>query len=262
MKLSVSSRVELNNHTKIPQLGLGVWQMANGPETTNAVTWALEAGYRHIDTAKIYGNEEAVGKAVRESSIKREDIWVTTKLFPIDFFNPQKAFETSLKKLNIDYIDLYLVHFPVPGTEIKIWKAMEKIYESGLVKAIGVSNFSTGQIKKILKASSIPPVVNQIKMSPFGYDPGRDKFLQENNIVLEAYSPLTRGAKFGDETLVEIADKYKKSPAQVLIRWALQHGMVVIPKSSNQGRIKENAEVYDFEISSEDMKTMDSLSGS
>lgn len=261
MKLTIDSKFELNNHLQIPRLGLGVWQIANGQDTIQAVNWALETGYRHIDTAKIYGNEEGVGEAVRNSGLSRDEIWVTTKLFPSDFFNPRKAIKDSLKRLGLQYVDLYLIHWPPPVGQSKLWKIMEEIYKNGQAKAIGVSNFSINQVQKLLDNSSVPPAVNQIKMSPFNFDPEMDQFLRENKIALEAYSPLTRGHKLGDETLLKIAAKYNKSAAQILIRWCLQKGMVVIPKSAHKVRIQENAAVYDFEILDVDISTLDNLSG-
>jgi diketogulonate reductase-like aldo/keto reductase len=241
-------------------LGFGVYQLSEGKETTDAVSWALEAGYRHIDTAKLYRNEKSVGKAIRDSGLKREEVFVTTKLWPTDQFLPMRAFETSLKKLNLEYIDLYLVHFPVPALVKRTWKQMEEIYATGKCRAIGVSNHSIQQMEDIMSASSAPIAVNQVKCSPFNFDKKLYNFCQKHDIAFEAYSPLTRGEFLGNPTVETIADHYQKSSAQVLIRWALQKNMVVIPKSAHKERIFENADVFDFEISKHEMNILDGLS--
>lgn len=257
--LNINSKITLNNKQKMPLLGLGVWQIPNGHMTRQAVEWALQAGYRHIDTAKFYKNEASVGCAINQSKIPREDIWVTTKIWPTDLYNAQKAFKDSLKRLGLEYIDLYLIHWPIPGFEKRSWKLMEKIYESGQVKSIGVSNYSIAQLKKVLSIANYPPAVNQIKCSPYNYKPKIHKFCQKNSIVLEAYSPLTRGSRLKDKILVETAKKYKKSTAQILIRWALQKEIIVIPKSDNKSHIDENAKVYDFEIDELEMQKLDNF---
>jgi diketogulonate reductase-like aldo/keto reductase len=258
--LARTSIITLQNGIKIPILGLGVWQMENGDETGNAVRWALEAGYRHIDTAALYGNEESVGLAVRESGIPRSEIFVTTKLWPTDYLNPQKGFDTSMKRLGLDYVDLYLVHWPIPLMTKSVWHAMEKIYASGRAKAIGISNYGIKNIEDLLSYATVLPAVNQVKFSPFNYDAALHEYCRSKKIALEAYSPLTRGKKLGDEKVKMIAEKYHKSPAQILIRWCIEHQIVVIPKSSNKERIIENADVFDFSISPEDMKTLNNLS--
>lgn len=258
--LNINSKIALNNGTQMPLLGLGTWQSKSGSIAYNAVKYALEIGYRHIDTARFYNNEVSVGKAIRDSGIPREDIWLTTKLFPIDAWNAEKAFKTSFDKLNIGYIDLYLIHWPMPGMTIKNWLKMEKIFEAGQVKAIGVSNYSIRNLKDTLAIASVKPTVNQIKLSPFNYDPEMQSFCRENKLVLEAYSPLTRGKKLDDEKLTKIAGKYNKTTAQVLLRWALQKEIVVIPKSIHNNRIKENTALYDFEIASKDMALLDVFS--
>ena len=255
--LNIESTINLNSNHKMPLLGLGVWQIPNGRKTEQAVEWALQAGYKHFDTAKFYKNESSVGRVINQSNIPRDNIWVTTKIWPTDLYNTQKAFEDSLKRLELDYIDLYLVHWPIPGFEKRSWKSMEKIYESGRVKSIGVSNYSVAQLKKILSIASVPPAVNQIKCSPFNYKPKMYEFCIKNNIALEAYSPLTRGSRLADEKLSNIAKKYKKSTAQILIRWALQKNIIVIPKSDNKVHIDENANVYNFELNAKDMHKLD-----
>jgi diketogulonate reductase-like aldo/keto reductase len=261
MDLKIGSTVTLNNKAKMPRLGLGVWKLAEGKDTIEAVSWALQAGYRHIDTAKYYGNETSVGKAVRDSGIARDKIWVTTKLLPFNYLNAEKAFETSLAKLGLDYIDLYLVHWPLPGLEKRIWRKMEATYLTGKVKAIGVSNYSVRTLQLTLDIANIAPSVNQVKCSVLGFDQDVYEFCQQNNIVYEAYSPLTRGKKLNDVTVTEIAESYGKTSAQIMLRWALQKDMVVIPKSQHQERIIENASIFDFEISAKDMRRLDQLSG-
>lgn len=261
--MNLETTIKLNSGTVIPQLGLGVYKSQNGPEVVNAVTWALEAGYRHVDTARIYRNEESVGQAIRENPIPREEIFVTTKLWNADqgYDATLRACEASLKDLDLDYVDLFLMHWPVEGKRLASWSAMERLMEEGRVKSIGVSNFLTRHLEELLTAADIAPSINQIEMSPYIYLHRKDTidFCRENGILIEAYSPLTRGRKLDDPRLVVIAAKYDKTPAQVLIRWSLQHGFVTIPKSVNQGRIVENAAVYDFEITEMDMETLNGL---
>ena len=258
--MTIDDRLTLNNKARIPYLGLGVWQIPDGDPTVNAVASALKLGYRHIDTAKYYRNEASVGAAIKHSGIKREDIWVTTKLWGSDQLRVEKAFRDSLSRLDLEYVDLYLVHFPLPGMVKRTWKAMEELYQTGKVRAIGVSNHSVGQLQDILSVANIPPAINQVKCSPYHFNKELYKFCQEEGIAFEAYSPLTRGEHLDDTALLSIAKRYKKTPAQILIRWCLQKGMVVIPKSANPKRQKENASVFDFEISSEDMNLLDNFS--
>ncbi len=260
MDLKIDSTITLNNKTKMPRLGFGVYEIPDGSATVEAVNWALEAGYRHIDTAKFYKNEASVGKAVRESGISREKIWVTTKLFPTDFFHVEQAFEASLNKLGLDYVDLYLVHFPIPGTTRKVWAKMEAIYKTGKARAIGVSNYNSHQLLDTLSIATIPPSVNQKRCSAFGYDKKAYELCQRENIIFEAYSPLTRGKRLSDVAVAKIAEHYDKSNAQILLRWALQMNMVIIPKSQHQNRIVENADIFDFEISKLDMQFLEGLS--
>jgi diketogulonate reductase-like aldo/keto reductase len=260
MNLKIDSTIKLNNGTQIPRLGFGVYQIPDGLPTVEAISSALKTGYRHIDTAKFYKNERSVGEAIRESGIPRNKIWVTTKLWPTDFIRAEKAFETSLNKLGLEYIDLYLVHFPIPGTPKKIWKKMEAIYNTGLVKAIGVSNYSVDNLEDTLEVATIKPSVNQMKCSVFGYDKNVFNFCKKNGIAFEAYSPLTRGKKLDDETIVKMANKYNKSSAQILLRWALQKDIIIIPKSEQKVRIIENADIFDFTISGDDMQRLDILS--
>jgi diketogulonate reductase-like aldo/keto reductase len=260
MDLKLSSTITLNNKTEMPRLGLGVYKIPAGQPTYDAVTWALQAGYRHIDTAKFYRNETSVGKAIRASGIAREKIWVTTKLWPIDFLNVEKAFETSLAKLKIDYIDLYLVHWPLPGSTKKVWRKMEALYLTGKVRAIGVSNYNAVTLQATLDFANIAPSVNQVKCSVFGYDEAVYDLCQQNGIVFEAYSPLTHGKQLNNEFITEIASNYSKSNAQIMLRWALQKNIVVIPKSSHKDRIIANTDIFDFEISPADIRKLDKLS--
>jgi diketogulonate reductase-like aldo/keto reductase len=262
-KLNIESKVKLNNGTQMPLLGFGTWQAKNGETAYNAVRYALKAGYRHIDTAKFYRNEVSVGRAIRDSGIPREEIFVTTKIFPTDAMKIDKSFKNSLNRLGIDYIDLYLIHWPVPGIVKKAWAKMEEIYKkSNKLKAIGVSNHSVAQLKSILSVATVKPSVNQIKCSPYNYDPAMHKFCDENGIIMEAYSPLTRGNMLGDAKLATIAKKYNKTPAQILLRWCVQKDVVTIPKSVHEKRITENADIFDFEISDADMGKLDSFSNS
>jgi len=252
--------IKLNNGLEMPALGLGTWKMSDGGEAEQAVRSAIDAGYRLVDTAKLYGNERSVGKAVRDSGIKREELFVTTKLWPTDFFNPQKAFDTSMSELDIGYIDLYLIHWPLPLMPKSIWLTMEKIYKSKKAHAVGISNYDAGNIEKLLEYCTVVPAVNQIKFSPFDYEKDTLEFCKEKGIVIEAYSPLTRGSNLSDKTVGAIAKKYAKSPAQIMLRWCIEKGTVPLPKSSNAARLRENKEVFDFNLSAEDIATLDSLS--
>jgi diketogulonate reductase-like aldo/keto reductase len=256
---SVSDWLELNNQVHMPRLGLGVSQIPPGEPTERAVTWALEAGYRHIDTAKLYRNEASVGKAVRASTVPREEIFVTTKLFATDQLRVAKAFEDSLGRLGLDYVDLYLVHWPVPGLLRPTWRAMEAIYRSGRARAIGVSNYSVDQLERTLAAASTPPSVNQVRCSPFSFDRPLYGFCRSHDVCFEAHSPLTHGHRLADERLAALARSYGASPAQLLIAWALHKEMVVIPKSADKGRIEENARAVDLVISDEDLRLLDNL---
>jgi len=266
-ELTPQSAYLLNNGTSIPVLGLGVWQMAEGGETANAVKWALQTGYRLIDTAKIYGNEAEVGRAIKESGVPREQLFVTTKLWNEDQgYEPAlKAINASLERLGMDYIDLYLIHWPFYDREKtgnkreETWKAMEEIYRSGKAKAIGVSNYTIEHLEEMKNYAKILPAVNQVEFHPFLYQRDLLDYCWQNDIVLEAYSPLVHGKKLEDERITAIAKKYGKSNVQVLIRWSLQHGNVVIPKSSHKERIEENFNVFDFTLDALDMKDLDDL---
>ncbi len=259
MSQAVIPSVRLNTETAIPTLGLGVYQIPKGKETQQAVSWAFQVGYRHIDTASLYKNEADVGRAIAQSGIPRRELFVTTKLWVTDFLFAERAFEKSRTLLGLDYIDLYLIHWPAPLGKRQAWSALEKIHASGRAKAIGVSNYSMKDLEALAKYAKVVPAVNQVEFSPFLYRKELLEYCQAKGIQLEAYSPLTRGKRLDDGRIVEIATRYGKSPAQIMIRWSLQHGLAVIPKSSNQQRIIENGQVFDFELSREDMERMDGL---
>ncbi|OGU14300.1 MAG: glyoxal reductase [Ignavibacteria bacterium GWB2_35_12] len=259
--MDINTSIELNNGINIPLLGLGTYLTKAGNETLNAVRYALDIGYRHIDTAALYANEKDVGIAVKQSKLAREEIFITTKVWNSEhgFNKTIKAFDESLRKLDSDYIDLYLVHWPVPELRGDTWKALEKIYSEGKAKSIGVSNYTIHHLDELLKSCKIIPSVNQVELSPFLQQPELMQYCKEKGIIVEAYSPLTRGKKFNDKRLKDLANKYSKTSAQIMIRWALQYDTVVLPKSARPERIKENADVFDFEISDEDMEYMKSF---
>lgn len=259
--LNFSTKVRLNNGVEMPILGLGTWQINSGKETEEAVRCALKTGYRLIDTAQIYGNEESVGKALHKSGIPREEVFITTKLWNSDhgYKSAIAACEGSLKRLGLSYIDLYLIHWPVTSLRNETWKAMETLLEEGKCRAIGVSNYAVRHLEELLNGSSAVPAVNQVEFSPYLYQKALLEFCCSCGIQLEAYSPLTRGLKLGDPRLVSIARKYHKNTAQILIRWVLQRGVVAIPKSSKEENIRDNTSVFDFIISPEDMRVLDSF---
>jgi len=261
MKLSLQSSVTLNNGVEIPCLGIGVYQTPPGESTLLAVQYALKIGYRHIDTAWLYGNEGDVGMAVLKSGIPREEIFITTKVWNTDqgHLSTLKAFQRSLRRLSLEYVDLYLVHWPVQGKSKETWKAMIQLLGEGKTRAIGVSNYEIFHLQEILQNFDVTPAVNQVEFHPFLYQEELLQFCKNESIQLEAYSPLTRGNKLNDPTLIAIAKKYGKTAAQILIRWSLQHDLVVIPKSVHESRIKENSQVFDFHLEETDMKVLDSL---
>ncbi|AFK02861.1 aldo/keto reductase [Emticicia oligotrophica DSM 17448] len=250
----------LNNGIQMPLLGLGVYDMYNR-EAEQAVLWALETGYRLIDTAEMYKNEVEIGNAIRESSINRADIFVTTKVNNGDqgFDQTLRAFDTSLQKLNIDYIDLYLVHWPIKATRKDTWLALEKLQSEGRVRAIGVANYLIPFLSELESYATITPAVNQVEFSPYLYLKDLLEVCKQKKIQLQAYTPLIRGMRMQDPKLLSIANKYQKTPAQIILRWALQHGVSSIPKSANLQRIKENFDVFDFEISHSDMNLIDNF---
>ncbi len=254
--------IELNNGVKIPQLGLGVFRSPAGQDTRNAVKWALDSGYRHIDTAKIYENEADVGIAIEESGVKREDIFLTTKLWNDDIRagRAEEAFYESLERLRTDYVDLYLIHWPADGFE-QAWITMEKLYNEGRIKAIGLSNFHESHLEKIKKTATVKPVVNQIESHPYFNNQNLINLCLKQGIQVEVWSPLggTGGNVLQDKAINELAVKYGKSAAQIVIRWDIQRNVIVIPKSVHKERIKANLDVFDFELSKEDMQIIDNL---
>ncbi len=261
--MNLQTTRKLNNGVEIPMLGLGVFQSPVGSETQNAVKWALEAGYRHIDTAAAYNNEADVGVGVRESGVPREEIFITTKLWNGNMRegNQLEAFNNSLDLLGMDYVDLYLIHWPVPGKFIESWKVLEEIYASGKAKAIGVSNFNAHHIDELMQTAKVTPAVNQIEYHPLLTQVGLIDYCEKAGIAPEAWSPLggTGGNLLQNTTIGDIAKKYSKSPAQVIIRWDLQNGVITIPKSVHQNRIAQNTEVFDFALTDEDMAAINAL---
>jgi diketogulonate reductase-like aldo/keto reductase len=258
---NIEGSASLSNKVKMPYLGLGVYQSKDGMEVINAINWALEAGYRHIDTATLYENEIGVGRAVRESGIKRSELFITTKVWNSDqgYESTLKVFDNSLKKLKLDYIDLYLIHWPVKGKYKETWKAIERIYKNGGVKAIGVSNFLEQHLVDLMNDSEIVPMVNQVEFHPKLILSSLLEFCNKKNIQFQSWSPLMHGEIFGIKLLGELASKYNKDVAQLVIRWNLQKGVVVIPKSVRKERIISNANVFDFEISQADMDKIENL---
>ncbi len=244
----------------MPIFGLGTWPL-KGKAVYQAVLWALEIGYRLIDSASFYGNEKQVGEALEKTKILRDDIFITTKVWNSDqgYENTLAAFDRSLKLLNLDYIDLYLMHWPVKGLRNETWKALEKIYDNGRVRAIGVSNFTIRHLDELKTTLKLMPTVNQVEFSPFLYQKELLEYCKSNKIVIEAYSPLTKAKKLNDSTLMTIGQKYSKSPAQVLIRWDLQHDIVTIPKSGDKQHLIDNANVFDFSLDESDMRQLDDL---
>ncbi|MBI4054127.1 MAG: aldo/keto reductase [Candidatus Doudnabacteria bacterium] len=267
-KLGISSTKELNNGVQIPRLGLGVWKIPDGEPVVNAVSWALQAGYRHIDTAKIYGNEVGVGQGIKASGIAREQIFVTTKLWLSDqgYKSTLAALDDSLARLGLSYVDLYLVHWPFPYEFLKVgnkraetWRAMEELHRAGKARAIGVSNYTIAHLEEMKSYAAIPPAVDQVELHPFLYQKELVDYCSRNKIAVEAYSPLVHGKRLDSPDVAKIAQKYKKSNAQILVRWSLQHDFVVLPKSVRKERIQENINVFDFELSAKDMEFLDSL---
>jgi diketogulonate reductase-like aldo/keto reductase len=254
--------VTLNNGVEIPQLGFGVFQVPDA-ETTAAVTAALQAGYRSVDTAAIYGNEAGVGAALAASGLPREELFVTTKLWNADqgYDATLRAFDDSLARLGLDHVDLYLIHWPAPGRDLyrESWKAIERLVADGRVRAAGVSNFQPSHLRRLLDGASLVPAVNQIELHP-GLQQAELRALHtELGIVTEAWSPLAQGAVLGDDAITAIAGRHGKSPAQVVLRWHLQLGNVVIPKSVTPARIRENIDVFDFSLSEEEMAAIAAL---
>jgi methylglyoxal/glyoxal reductase len=259
--LTIKSTVTLNNSVAMPVIGLGTFQSETGEQTRSAVIWALEAGYRHIDTAAIYRNERDVGQAIRESGIRREDIFITTKLWNAfqGYDRALSAYEESLERLGVDYIDLFLIHWPQRAASLDTWRALVRLYEQKRVRAVGVSNYTVSFLEDLCAGQPLIPAVNQFEISPFNTRAALVRYCQEKGIQVESYSPLVRGQKFSHPTITTIAEETGKTPAQVLIRWGLEKGFVVIPKSVRRERIIENANVFDFSLSLDQMHSLDSL---
>jgi diketogulonate reductase-like aldo/keto reductase len=255
----------LNNGVSIPQLGLGVWQAKDGEEVESAVRAALKCGYRLIDTAAVYGNEQGVGKAIAESGIPREELFITTKVWNADqgYENTLQAFDASLKRLGLDYVDLYLIHWPVPAKDqyVDTWKALEQIYKDGRAKSIGVSNFKPHHLDKLLESAEIIPAVNQIELHPNLPQQETREACDKHGIIVESYSPLggSNSHLFDNQTLIDIGAKYDKTPAQVILRWHIQNNFVVIPKSVHAERIEQNFDIFDFELEDNDMAAIATL---
>jgi diketogulonate reductase-like aldo/keto reductase len=247
----------LADGSTIPTLGLGVWQVPNGPECENAVRWALELGYRHLDTAQAYGNEESVGRALRDSGVPREEVFITTKFYPAHR-DPAAEAEKSLRRLAVDQVDLYIVHWPQQGPTWA-WPGMEEARERGYARSIGVSNYSVVELEQVMAIASTPPVVNQVQFSPFEYRRALLEACVERRVVLEAYSPLGTGRHISNPTVAELAARVGRTPAQVLLRWCIQRQTVVISKSTHRERIEENAQLFDFALAGDDMAALDAL---
>jgi len=257
---NLQDSIVLNNGVAMPGFGLGVFKVAEGDLVVNAVKSAIRTGYRSIDTAAIYANEEGVGRGIRESGLPRDQIFVTSKVWNGDqgYDSTLQAFETSLKKLGMDYLDLYLIHWPVKAKYLDTWRALLKLYEEKKVRAIGVSNFPIGHLKNILEMSDVIPAVNQVELHPLLNQKELRDFCREASIQIEAWSPIMKG-NLELPLLMELSQKYNKTPAQVVLRWHVQHDIVVIPKSVHDHRIRENSQIFDFSLSNEDMLRIDSL---
>ncbi|MBG9796723.1 aldo/keto reductase [Brevibacillus laterosporus] len=265
MAKNLQATTTLHNGTKMPWFGIGVFKVEEGSELVSAVKSAIKHGYRSIDTAAIYGNETSVGQAIhegiQETNLPREDLFVTSKVWNADlgYEATLAAFETSLDKLGLEYLDLYLIHWPVKGKYKEAWRALEKLYKDGRVKAIGVSNFQVHHLEDLMEEAEITPMINQVEFHPYLTQKELITFCRAHNIQMEAWSPLMQGQLLDNPVLQEIADKHGKTVAQVILRWDLQHGVITIPKSTKEHRIVENASVFDFELTQEEMDRIDAL---
>ncbi len=258
---NIQGTFSLHNGVEMPYYGLGVYLSEDGQEVINAVKWALDAGYRHIDTAAVYKNEVGVGQGIRESAVDREDIFVVSKVWNSSqgYDSTLKAFDKSLKRLDMDYLDLFLVHWPVAGKYKDTWRALETLYKEKRVRSIGVSNFLQHHLEDLLTEAEIVPMVNQMEFHPFLVQQSLLDYCAEHKIQYEAWSPMMQGKIFGMDILKELSAKYNKTIAQIVLRWDLQKGVITIPKSSKKERILGNADIFDFELSSEDVAYLDSL---
>jgi methylglyoxal/glyoxal reductase len=261
MQSNLKDTITLHNGVKMPRLGLGVFKVADGEDVVQSVKAAIRNGYISIDTASFYKNEEGVGQAIKESGVPREELFITTKLWNADqgYQSTLDAFETSLNKLGLDYLDLYLIHWPGKDKYKETWKAFEKLYKEGRVRAIGVSNFQIHHLEDLISSAEIKPMVNQVEYHPLLTQKDLHSFCKKEGIQLEAWSPLRQGTLLNNPVLEDIAHKYNKSVAQVILRWDLQNGVVTIPKSTKEHRIIENATIFDFELSREDIENIDGL---
>jgi diketogulonate reductase-like aldo/keto reductase len=256
-----TATLRLNSGAAIPVVGLGVWQSPVGPMTREAVLAALRVGYRHVDTARVYRNEGDVGAAVLDSGIPREQIFVTTKLWNTDqgYDESLRAFDASLKRLGLDYVDLYLIHWPVPGKRLESWRALERLHDEKRARSIGVSNFLVPHLRELLGKARHVPAANQIELSPFLQQRDTVALCRQHGIAVEAYSPLTHGRRLDHPALADVARRTGRTVAQVLLRWSLQRGNVVLPKSTNPARIAENARIFDFALDERAMADLDAL---
>ncbi|WP_342387720.1 aldo/keto reductase [Salinicoccus bachuensis] len=259
--ISVNDTYTLNNGVKMPFIGLGVYKAENGSQVKDAVLAAIEAGYRHIDTASFYGNEKGVGEAIRASDVPRDSLFITTKVWNDDlgYEETLRAFEVSMDNLGLDYLDLYLIHWPIEGRYTEAWKALEKLYDEGRVKAIGVSNFHRQHLEGIFAMCRVKPMLNQLEYHPHLAQKEMHAFCKAHDIQLEAWAPLKRGGLFEEPVIQQLVEKHGKTPAQIILRWDLQNGVSTIPKSVTPSRIQENIDIFDFELSGADMEKIDSL---
>lgn len=258
---NLQSTTTLANGVKMPWLGLGVYKVEDGQEVVDSVKYAIKAGYKSIDTAKIYENEEGVGQAIKESGVSREELFVTSKVWNADqgYDTTLQAFETSLNKLGLEYLDLYLIHWPVEGKYKDTWKALEKLYKDGKIRAIGVSNFQVHHLEDLIADAEVKPMVNQIEFHPLLTQTEVREYCKQQGIQVEAWSPLAQGELLDNEVLTQIAEKHGKSTAQVILRWDLQNEVVTIPKSTKEHRIIQNADVFDFELNAEEVEKINAL---
>jgi len=257
----INGTFKLNNGVEMPYLGLGGFEIGEEGKTVDIIKYALEVGYRHIDTASFYNNEASVGEAIHQSNVDRKDIFVTSKVWNSEqgYDKTLKSFDDSLNRLGFEYLDLYLVHWAVKGKYLDTWKALEKLYKEGRVKAIGVSNFLIHHIEDVLQSGDIVPMVNQVEFHPRLMRKDLMQFCKKHNIQYEAWAPLMQGKILTNDTVTKLAEKYSKTPAQIIIRWDIQNGVVTIPKSSKKERVLSNSQIFDFELSPDDMKLINDL---